>query len=63
MADINKSKILGMLAAAKLQLEELRFDPREFIAKLEDEVGQLSTFERPGFVADGVFYPLDSNPC
>lgn len=44
---MNKSKILGMIAAAKLQLQELMFDPREFISKLETELNSNTTFEYP----------------
>ena len=47
MTDINKTKILGMIAAAKLQLEELEFSPREFLAKLEKEIQESSSFEFP----------------
>lgn len=44
---MDKFKILGMIAAAKLQLDELRFDPREFLAKLEAELNSNTTFEYP----------------
>ena len=47
MADINKSKILGMIAAAKLQLLELEFNPRGFLVKLEAELNSNTTFEYP----------------
>lgn len=47
---MDKFKILGMIAAAKLQLDELRFDPREFLAKLEAELNSNTTFEYPATV-------------
>lgn len=44
---MNKSKILGMIAAAKLQLDELEFNPREFLEKLEAELNSNTAFEYP----------------
>jgi hypothetical protein len=44
---MNKQKILGMVAAAKLQLDELEFNPREFLSKLESELNSNTTFEYP----------------
>jgi len=40
-------KVLGMIAAAKLQLSELKFDAREFLTKLDAELNSNTTFEYP----------------
>jgi len=45
--EINNQKIVGMIAAAKLQLDELMFNPREFLAKLDAELNSNATFEYP----------------
>lgn len=47
---MDKFKLLGMVAAAKLQLDELKFDPREFLEKLERELNSNSEFEYPAVV-------------
>jgi hypothetical protein len=44
---MDKYKILGMIAAAELQLDELRFDPREFLEKLKQEMRNDVVFEYP----------------
>jgi len=44
---MDKYKILGMIAAAKLQLDELKFDAREFLTKLDAELNSNTTFEYP----------------
>ena len=36
-----------MIAAAKLQLDELEFNPREFLEKLEAELNSNTAFEYP----------------
>ena len=47
MDNNTKHKVLGMVAAAKLQLDELKFDVRDFLEKLDAELNSNTTFEYP----------------
>lgn len=51
MDNNTKHKILGMVAAAKLQLDELKFDAREFLEKLDSELNSVNVFEYPAFIS------------
>lgn len=51
-----------MIAAAELQLDELRFDPREFLEKLKQEMRSNVVFEYPveSQLTPGIEYSLVS---
>ena len=44
---MTREKLLGMVAAAELQLDALEFNPREFLAKLKKAADDNSLFEFP----------------